>query len=263
MLPTTADAFRRLAVAPGSDAGAKAIPGGRTVVALDPGHGGRDPGAMAGGLVEADLMLAVARRLKEVLDGTGRFEVVLTREEDVFVPLETRLTRARAAGADVFLSLHADALEDGDGEASGLTVYRLDEDATDEADAILAARHGGGDILKGLDLTEAGDDVALALLDLARRDTLPRTESLQRTLVEAFRGAGLHVNSRPERAGAFAVLKSAEIPSVLIELGFLSSTRDRERLTAESWQTEAATAVADGLLRWQEEDRIRFGALTR
>ncbi|MBT8424062.1 MAG: N-acetylmuramoyl-L-alanine amidase [Silicimonas sp.] len=260
LLPTTADEFHRLA----DPAKVEAIAGpesDRMVVALDPGHGGIDPGAVAGDLVEADLMLAAARAMKEALVRTGRFDVALTREEDDFVSLEARLTKARAAGADVFISLHADALSAEDGSASGMTVYRLADDAAGAADALLAARHAGNDLLKGVDLSGVGDDVALALLDVARRDTAPRTKALQFLLVEAFRSSGLAVNSRPEREGAYSVLKSAEIPSVLIELGFLSSERDRARLRQKAWQGEAAQALSEALMRWQDEDRLRGRAL--
>lgn len=264
LLPTTAEAFRETAEPAKAPEAVAAEPGEqrRMVVAIDPGHGGVDPGAVADDLIEADLVLSAARQLKEVLLRTGRFDVVLTREEDVFVSLETRLTRARAAGADVFLSLHADALESvEDGSASGITVYRLPDSAAGDADELLAARHAASDLLKGVDLTGTGDDVALALLDLARRDTAPRTRALQRMLVEAFRAGEMQVNSRPERQGAYSVLKSAEIPSVLIELGFLSSEKDRARLATDGWQHEAAVAVTEALMRWQDEDRLRFEAL--
>ena len=112
---------------------------GRISVTLDPGHGGIDPGAEAGGMNEADLMLSFARRLKEELLRAGRFDVTLTRTEDVFVALEARMTIARAAGADVFVSLHADALPDDAGQAAGLAVYTLSEDVAAVAALRLAA----------------------------------------------------------------------------------------------------------------------------
>lgn len=260
LLPTIGETFRHHA---GPDAQIFAGAGleGVDTVVIDPGHGGIDPGAIAGNLVEADLTLKIARRLKEDLIRTGRFDAILTRDEDVFVSLETRLTRARAAGAAVFISLHADMLESEDGSASGLTVYRLAEDGADAADRRLAERHAASDLLSGVDLTGAGEDVAMALMELARRDTEPRTRALQHMLVQSFHSAGLETNSRPERQAAFAVLKSAEIPSVLIELGFLSSDEDRDRLVSEEWQTEASLALVDALLIWQDEDRLRRDAM--
>lgn len=232
------------------------ISGGRMVVALDPGHGGFDPGARTAGHEEADLVLTFAERLRDELHATGRFDVVLTREDDSFVSLDDRISRARAAGAEVFLSLHADALEDA-GAASGLVVYSMSEAARRQAALRLAERHEGTDLLTGVDLTGAGDDVTLALLDLARTETEPRARALSATLVAAFGGAGLAVNSMPERRGDFAVLKSADFPSLLIELGFLSTEADLRRMTSETWQDQAAGAIRDALLLWSDEDRLR------
>ena len=262
MLPTTAEEFRSSVAAytAAIDWNGDIASGGKTLVAIDPGHGGLDPGAVAGELVEADLMLSAAEHLRETLLATGRFDVVLTRETDAFVSLKSRLTRTRQAGADVFLSLHADALRSIDGSASGITVYRLADDAGSAADAILTQRHAADDLLSDVDLTGAGDDVALALLEIARRDTMPRSEALQTILIESFLGAGMKVNSRPARQGALSVLKFAEMPSVLIELGFLSSERDRERLSTDGWQEEAAMAITEALLRWQDEDRLQAEA---
>lgn len=262
MLPTTAEEFRN-SVAPDAaaiDWNSEIASGGKTLVAIDPGHGGLDPGAIAGELVEADLMLSAAEHLHETLLATGRFDVVMTRETDTFVSLRSRLTKAREAGAGVFLSLHADALKSVDGSASGITVYRLADDAGPAANAILTERHAADDLLSDVDLTGAGDDVALALLDIARRDTTPRSKTLQTILIESFRGAGMRVNSRPARQGALSVLKFAEMPSVLIELGFLSSEQDRKRLSTDGWQEEAAMAITEALLRWQDEDRLRAEA---
>lgn len=229
---------------------------GRLTIAIDPGHGGFDPGAEAGQLTESGLVLAFARRLKEILLKTGRFDVILTRKDDKFVSLDRRLTHARAAGADVFLSFHADVLADAGG-ASGMVVYTLSDEAETGADGRLTERHGGDDLLSGLDLSGAGDDVAIALLDLVRHDNSPRNHALSDALVGAFEASGLELNSRPERVGEFAVLKSADIPSVLVELGFLSSEDNLARLTSEEWQTEAAQAVSDALLLWQDEDGVR------
>lgn len=221
----------------------------RPVVVLDPGHGGLDPGAEADGLVEADLMLTFARELAQAF-GDEAFRVVLTRDSDVFVPLERRITRARAAGADVFLSLHADALPPGAGHASGATVYTLSEDATDEASRRLAERHSQTDLLLGLDLTGQSEDVALVLMSLARQDTAPAADALADALVNSMRDRVGRVNSRPRRSAAFSVLKAPDFPSVLIEIGFLSSARDRENLRDPVWRAMMAEAIVDGVRAW-------------
>lgn len=182
----------------------------------------------------------------------GRFTVVMTRDEDTFVPLETRISLARAAGADVFLSLHADAIAEG--EAVGATVYTLDEDATDEASATLAERHDRDDLLAGVDLSNQDDLVAQVLMDMARAETTPRTGRLAGALVAAMQKADLRMHRHPHQEAGFSVLKSPDIPSVLIELGFLSSARDLRRLTDPEWRARMAAAIRDGLLVWAAED---------
>ncbi len=228
----------------------------RPVIAIDPGHGGTDPGAESGDLREADLVLGFAQRLRDVLLASGQFDVVLTRNDDRLLSLDARLSRAREAGADVFLSLHAEALAV-PGAASGIVLYRLSREAQAAANQRLQERHGPDDQLTGMDLTDAGEDVTVALLDLARQNVVPRTEALSASLLQAFLGADLVVNSRPERNGSFAVLKAADIPSLLIELGFLSTEEDLERLTSEDWQTAAAHAIRDGLILWAQEDLVQ------
>jgi len=221
-------------------------------VVLDPGHGGLDPGAEREGVREKDLTLTFARELKDVLLRAANIEVVLTRDDDVFVPLEERVTIARRAGADVFLSLHADALAEG--RASGATVYTLDEDASDVASEKLAERHDRADLLAGVDLSRTGDAVALVLMDMARTETRPRSERLAEALVEGLYSATGSTYKSPHLHAAFSVLKAPDIPSALVELGFLSSKKDRERLSDPDWRRQAAEGIRDALLYWATED---------
>ncbi|MEM9473825.1 MAG: N-acetylmuramoyl-L-alanine amidase [Pseudomonadota bacterium] len=233
------------------------VSGGPMRVMLDPGHGGIDPGAEAGGLVEADLMLAFARELREVLLRAGGFDVVMTRDADVFVPLETRISLARAAGADVFLSLHADALPEDAGTATGATIYTLSDEASDLASQRLAERHDQADLLAGIDLSGQGDEIALVLMDIARRETEPRTDMLARHLVEGLGVATDAMNSRPLRSAGFSVLKAPDIPSALIEIGFLSSAADRKNLADPKWRLKAAHGIRDALRNWAAADAER------
>lgn len=226
--------------------------GGPLVVVLDPGHGGIDPGAERDGTSEAALMLTFAREVKEVLVRDGRFRVVMTRDEDVFVPLETRTSIAREAEADIFLSLHADALAEGD--AQGATVYTLAEDASDEAAAALAERHDRDDLLAGVDLTEQDDVVAEVLMDMARTETAPRTDRLAKAMVGAIKSAEIRMHRRPQQSGGFSVLKTPDIPSVLLEVGFLSSDRDYKRLSDPAWRATLAEALRQALVTWASED---------
>lgn len=226
--------------------------GAPLVVVLDPGHGGLDPGAEAEGLTEAALMLTFARELKEEFLRAGDVRVVMTREADVFVPLETRMSIARAAGAQVFLSLHADALAEG--EAVGATLYLLSDDAGDRAGQALAERHDRDDLLAGVDLSDQDDLVAQVLMDMARTETRPRTDRLAAALVASIKAEELTMHRHPRQAGSFSVLKSPDIPSLLIEVGFLSSARDRKRLTDPEWRARMVRAIRAGVAAWAAED---------
>jgi N-acetylmuramoyl-L-alanine amidase len=221
------------------------------VVVLDPGHGGIDPGAEAEGMTEAALMLTFAQELSDTLRRAG-MTVILTREGDVFVPLETRVSVARAAGADLFLSLHADALAEG--VATGATVYTLAGSARDAASEKLAERHDRADLLAGVDLSGHDDKVADVLMDLARAETAPRADRLAAALVSAIGDAKLKMHRHPLQSAGFSVLKAADIPSVLMEVGFLSSDRDRRRLTDKAWRAQMQGAVLAALSAWAVAD---------
>lgn len=221
------------------------------LVVLDPGHGGIDPGAEADGLSEAVLVLTFARELKDALARAG-VRVILTREENVFVPLETRITVARAAGADILLSLHADALAEG--EAAGATVYLLDAEASDAASAKLAERHDRADLLAGVDLAGHDDEVADVLMDMARLETHPRAVRLAQVLAGAIKAEGLKMHRHPVQGADFSVLKSPDIPSLLLELGFMSSAPDRARLNDPTWRARMAAAIVAAVLNWGQAD---------
>ncbi|MFC3615094.1 N-acetylmuramoyl-L-alanine amidase [Lutimaribacter marinistellae] len=224
-------------------------------VMLDPGHGGIDPGAEAGAVNEKGLMLTFARELRDVLLRSGGFEVIMTRDDDRFVSLEQRVAMAHRAEVDVFLSLHADSLSEG--LAHGATVYLLAEEASDVASAKLAERHDRAELLSGLDLTATDDQVTDILLDLARAETAPRAEALANSLVDGMAQQGGPMNRRPLRQAAFSVLKAADIPSALIELGFMSSPRDLRNLQDAEWRSGMAVGIRNALRKWREEDQAR------
>lgn len=226
----------------------------RFTVAIDPGHGGIDPGAKRGDVLEKDLMLSFGRSLREALVRSD-VDVVLIRDDDVFVALETRVAIAHHARADIFISLHADSLRQGG--AKGATIYTLSQEASDAATAHLAARHNRADIIAGADLTGSDDQVAGILLDLARQETEPRSRALAKVLAEGMAQAGGPMNRRPLRNAGFSVLKSADIPSVLVEVGFLSSDRDLDNLRDPVWRDTMVTAIAQAILRWRDNDVAR------
>jgi N-acetylmuramoyl-L-alanine amidase len=223
----------------------------RFLVILDPGHGGVDPGAESDGIAEKDLMLTLAHTLRETLARDG-IDVMMTREGDLFVALETRVAIAHQAQGDLFISLHADSLQQGG--AKGATVYTLSDEASDTATEHLAARHNRSDIIAGADLTGSDDQVAGILLDLARQETEPRSVAAAKTLVAGMKGAGGPMNRRPLRNAGFSVLKSADIPSVLIEIGFLSNERDLNNLRDPVWRAVMVSAIADAIKEWRDQD---------
>ncbi|MGV6803747.1 MAG: N-acetylmuramoyl-L-alanine amidase [Ruegeria sp.] len=224
-------------------------------VMLDPGHGGIDPGAETDDGDEKSLMLTFARELREHLLRAGGYEVVMTRVEDHFVSLERRISLAHRAGADVFISLHADALSEG--QAHGATVYFLSEEASDVASQKLAERHDRGDLISGVDLSGSDDQIADVLLDMARQETQPRSEALAQALSDGMAQQGGPMNRRPIRKASFSVLKAADIPSVLVELGFVSSPRDMENLINPEWRAKMVYGIHQGLEAWHQQDMIR------
>ena len=223
------------------------------VVVLDPGHGGKDPGAEASGYRESNLMLELAAAVKESLIRNTKFKVVLTRTDDIFLSLEDRITIAAKSGADLFISLHADAVIEG--EASGTTVYLLSENATDKMSAQLASRHDRSEILRDVDLSGIDSQVASVLIDMARQETKPRNEAVASFILQVFKEKITELSSQPLRYAAFSVLKSPDIPSILIEAGFMSTSSDLQNLITPQWRLEFADALSEAISRWQIKDK--------
>ncbi|CUH40024.1 N-acetylmuramoyl-L-alanine amidase AmiC precursor [Jannaschia seosinensis] len=230
------------------------------VVALDPGHGGVDPGAERDGVNEADLMLGFARELAAALRRAGH-EVVLTRDDDVFLGLRGRSSVARAAGADLMISLHADAVAGGGAE--GATVYTLNETAPDALSAEIVQRQARDDLLLGAVLAEPGDEIARLLVEMARTETAPRSDRLADALVGALGEAGVRLHKRPRLGAAFTVLKAPDIPSVLLELGFMSDPRDLANIRSPQWRARTIEAVVRGVAGWAEADAAEAALLRR
>ena len=235
----------------------------RPLIALDPGHGGIDPGAERDGYSEADLVLLFALELREMLSRDGLVDVFMTRERDEFIPLPYRMSRARTAGADLFISIHADALAAGDGMASGATVYTLSETGSDAAPAALAAQHDRADLLAGVDLGQSDDVVADLLMDLARLETDPRSDALADALVTGLKWAGVELHSRPRLEANFTVLRAPDYPSVLLEIGFMSEGGDLENILDPVWWARAQGGFARAIEAWLAEDNLRRSLMRR
>lgn len=217
----------------------------RPLIAVDPGHGGTDPGATSvGGVFEKQLTLKIGQALRDELQATGRFRVVMTREDDRFVPLRERVAKARAKGAAVFVSLHADVLSDPD--IAGLSVYTLSETASDKEAEALAVKENKADVITGVDLSAQPAEVTRTLIDLAQRETNGLSVSLARSLVREL-GAETKLLPQTHRSAGFAVLTAPDIPSVLIELGYLSNRDDEAGLRAPDHQKQLARGIRRAL----------------
>lgn len=222
------------------------------VVALDPGHGGIDPGAVRDGLTEKDIALSVGQRLAARLKATGRYLPVLTRETDVFVPLRERVRIAQESGAEVFLSLHVNT--EASAAASGLAIYTLSDRASDRAAERLAAFENQSDVFAGLDLLGEETAITRVLLDIAQRETNHRSRGLAALMLERLGTAHAILKSNPHRGAGFEVLKAPDMPSLLIELGFLSHDGDRDRLVSPDWAEALAADMVAALDAWRAAD---------
>lgn len=228
----------------------------RVTIVLDPGHGGVDPGTIGvSGIYEKEVVLTFTRDLKEALDATGRYNVLLTRDRDIFVKLADRRETARQAGADLFISIHADAHSDR--SLRGSSVYTLSETSSDEVAAQLAATENKADLIAGVELEGQPDEVSSILLDLTQRETMNLSAQFATMLVEELKGKTRLLGNTHRFAG-FVVLKAHDVPSLLIELGFLSNSDDEQRLRSQAERKKLVTSIASAVDRyffWQQSMR--------
>ena len=226
----------------------------KLIVMIDPGHGGLDPGAQVKTIRESDLMLSLAQVVVEEVKRLDNTEVILTRTSDQFTSLDKRLILAVQAGADVFISLHADTVEKG--KASGSTVYTLSQAASDQASARLAARHGGNELISSVDLTGADTAITAALLGLLRQENTVRSNAFSKSIIKNLEDFGIKLNPKPSRKANFSVLKLPSVPSVLIETGFMSTSSDLRNLQDRDWAKKFAVAISSGILEWVAADQL-------
>ncbi len=218
----------------------------KPLVVIDPGHGGNDPGSIGKRKnKEKDIVLALARQLKSKLEASGKYKVLLTRNKDKYIRLRDRVSFARKKQADLFISLHADSI--GKSSVRGTSVYTLSEKASDSQTAKLAAKENRSDIIAGVDLSIEDEDVANILVDLAMRDTMNQSTFVANTLVKKFRNKNLRTLENPHRFAGFAVLKAPDVPSILIEAGFMSNRSEEKLLSSHSYRKKIADAIADGV----------------
>jgi N-acetylmuramoyl-L-alanine amidase len=222
---------------------------GRPLIVIDPGHGGIDPGAMPTAEIhEKDIVFAFAQRLRARLEAGGRYRLMMTRDEDVFVPLDERVRIARAAKADLMISIHADSISRAP-HVRGMTVYTGAERATDAESARLAERENKADAAGGVYPGDAASDVADILQELTQRETRGLSHRFARRLLGHL-AAVIPANKKPHREAGFRVLRAPDVPSVLVELGYLSSRKDIGLLTSDAWRDRSAGAMAEAVDRF-------------
>jgi N-acetylmuramoyl-L-alanine amidase len=256
-LPRSADNARksdREAVAPGDP---------RPVIVIDPGHGGIDHGTRAGGgEPEKNIVLDFSLMLRDKLEKSGKYRVVMTRTDDTFVELAERVRIARSRKAQLFISIHCDALARGEGDAQGATIYTLSETATDAAAARLADAENKADVISGVDLSAEPDGIADILIDLAQRETRNFSSHFARIVVSELKGT-TRLHKQPLKSAGFRVLKAPDVPSVLLELGYASNRSDLKLLTSDAWRQRAGDALVmavEGFFKARVASGARAGA---
>lgn len=216
----------------------------KPVIVLDAGHGGVDPGALGRKAREKSVTLNFTRELAKQLRKTGKYKVYLTRNRDIYIPLRQRVNIARKHNADLFISIHADAIKRKN--VRGMSIYTLSETASDKEAAALAKKENQSDIIAGIDFADQPPEVANILIDLAQRETKNLSVKFANMVVDNARGkTGLL--DRTHRFAGFRVLKAPDVPSVLIELGFLTNRSDEKQLLSTAWQRKVAGALVNSV----------------
>ncbi len=224
----------------------KSTPLYKPLIVIDAGHGGRDPGAIAkNGVYEKYITLNAAKELKEELERTGQFRAVLTRTDDTYIALRDRTRIARNFNGDIFISLHADSL--GRKNVRGASIYTLSDQASDRETKRLSRSENLSDALSDVDLSREEGDVADILIDIAMRDSMNQSKVLADTLKRVMSQKGITLLRNTHRNAGFAVLKAPDMPSVLLEMGYLSNPYEAKRLSTESYRRKIARAVVAGI----------------
>lgn len=230
---------------PSAPTGKPAVAGTKRIVVIDAGHGGVDPGAVRGKIYEKNVTFAIAGEVARMLEASGRYHAVLTRNRDIFLELRERVEVARDNEADIFVSLHADTHPKT--ATRGASVYTLSETASDREAAALAAKENRVDVIAGVDLSGHSPAVANLLIELRQRQTMNESAVFANMLIRQFEENGVRMLTDTHRFAGFAVLKSPDVPSVLVELGYLSNRYDRHMLQTREFRRDAAAAILSAI----------------
>ena len=223
-------------------------PDKRPVVVIDPGHGGIDNGTQAGGgdVMEKNLVLGFGLALRDKLEKSGKYRIVMTRTDDTFIPLADRVKVARNESAALFVSIHADALKRGEGDAQGATIYTLSDKASDSEAQRLADAENKSDAIGGVSLADEPTEVADILIDLVQRETKTFSNRFARVLMGEMKNT-VRMHKHPLKSAGFRVLKAPDVPSVLVELGYVSNKGDLEHLVSENWRNRTVGSMAQAI----------------
>ncbi|WP_298252282.1 N-acetylmuramoyl-L-alanine amidase [Bradyrhizobium sp.] len=218
-------------------------PDARPVIVIDPGHGGLDNGTQWDGASEKTIVLAFALALRDRIEKSGKYRVVMTRTDDTFIPLDDRVKFARGQSASLFVSIHADALPRREGDAQGASIYTLSDRASDAEAEKLAETENKADAIGGVNLTEEPTEVADILIDLAQRETRTFSNRFARLLMGEMKTV-TRMHKNPLKSAGFRVLKAPDVPSVLVELGYVSNKDDLGHLQSDNWRSRTVGSVA-------------------
>jgi N-acetylmuramoyl-L-alanine amidase len=218
----------------------------RPVIVIDPGHGGIDNGTRSGAESEKNLVLGFGLALRDRIEQSGKYRVVMTRSDDTFIPLADRVRIARNQSAALFVSIHADALPRREGDAQGATIYTLSDRASDAEAERLAETENKADAIGGVNLTEEPTEVADILIDLAQRETRNFSNRFARLLAGEMKNTA-RMYKHPLKSAGFRVLKAPDVPSVLVELGYVSNKSDLEHLVSENWRSKTVGSMAQAI----------------
>jgi N-acetylmuramoyl-L-alanine amidase len=234
--------------APAAPKPAPGPPDKRPVVVIDPGHGGVDNGTQAGGgdIMEKNLVLGFGLALRDRIEKSGKYRVVMTRTDDTFIPLGDRVKIARNESAALFVSIHADALPRGEGDAQGATIYTLSDKASDSEAERLADAENKSDAIGGVSLADEPTEVADILIDLVQRETKTFSNRFARVLMGEMKNT-VRMHKHPLKSAGFRVLKAPDVPSVLVELGYVSNKGDLEHLVSENWRNRTVGSIAQAI----------------
>ena len=234
--------------APAAPKPAPGPPDKRPVVVIDPGHGGVDNGTQAGGgdIMEKNLVLGFGLALRDRIEKSGKYRVVMTRTDDTFIPLGDRVKIARSESAALFVSIHADALRRGEGDAQGATIYTLSDKASDSEAERLADTENKSDAIGGVSLADEPTEVADILIDLVQRETKTFSNRFARVLMGEMKNT-VRMHKHPLKSAGFRVLKAPDVPSVLVELGYVSNKGDLEHLVSENWRNRTVGSIAQAI----------------